>query len=332
MSTKTDVLAVFESNRNVFVSGQEFAKTLNVSRTAIWKAVKSLQEDGHRIAAVTNKGYSLLSESDLLSEEGLRAALPKRYKNCPVKVLSITDSTNTQTKISAIGGAPHGMLLLAEQQTDGRGRYGKHFFSPYGAGLYMSILLKPTAVTAAPQLITVAAANAVCAAIEKLTPLIPKIKWVNDIYLDGKKICGILTEAVTDFESGSIESIIVGVGINCAIDEDMLPDELRGIVGSLGKGRVSRNRLAAEIVSGILDSFNDLTDGAIIDFYRARSMLLGMDINFTRGDQRIQARVIGISDSGGLLVILPSGEKIAFNSGEVSIGSLALNSDGETRV
>jgi len=328
MSTKTNVLSALESRRGDYVSGQELAETLNRSRTAVWKAVKTLREDGHGIVAVTNRGYSLLSGSDLLSEEGLRAALPERYKNCPITVLRVTDSTNTQTKKCAVDGAPHGTLLLAEEQTAGRGRYGKTFFSPYGAGLYMSLLLKPAVRDADLQMITVAAANAVCTAIEKLTQLEPKIKWVNDIYLDGKKICGILTEAVTDFETGSVESIIVGVGVDCAIDQSTLPEELRGIVGSIGKERISRNQLAAEIASGILDSFHDLSDRAIIDLYRKKSMMIDREIYFMRGGQRFQARVTGISDSGALLVRLPSGEETALTSGEVSIGSLSENMDG----
>lgn len=321
MPTKNGILAVLESERERFVSGQELAEKLRISRTAVWKAVKSLEEDGHRILAVTNKGYRLDPESDMLSEEGVRVNLPEIYKSIPITVLDITDSTNTQTKKLAADGAMHGTVLMAEEQTAGRGRFGKSFFSPRGAGLYMSIILKPRFGMEEPQMITVAAAVAVCKAIEKLTDKKPQIKWVNDVYLDEKKVCGILTEAVTDFESGGIESIIVGVGVDCATKEESLPPELRGIVGTLGEGAVSRNRLAAEITAGILDSFDELGSGEIIDEYRKRSLMLGKNISFMRGSETRNASVTGISDSGGLLVRLDSGEDTELQSGEVTIVS-----------
>ncbi len=323
MSTKNDILAVLESERERFVSGQELAEKLNISRTAVWKAVKSLEESGHRILAVTNKGYRLDPESNLLSEEGVRVNLFQKYKSCPIMVLGTTDSTNTQAKKLAADGAKHGTLILAEEQTAGRGRYGKSFFSPHGAGLYMSVILKPVLGMAESQMITIAAAVAVCRAIEKLTDKKPQIKWVNDVYLDCKKVCGILTEAVTDFESGVIESIIVGVGVDCSIKEESLPPELRGIVGSLGDGEVSRNRLAAEIYSGILDGFDTLGSEIIIDEYRKRSLMFGKDICFMRGIEQLNASVTGISDSGALIVRLESGEDTELQSGEVAIINLS---------
>ena len=322
MSTKNDVLSVFERERNRYISGQELAETLKISRTAVWKAVKGLEEDGHKILAINNKGYKLEAGSDLLSEEGIRVNLPERFRTCPITVLNTTDSTNTQAKKLVLEKAEHGTMLLAEEQTAGRGRYGKSFFSPRGFGLYMSLILKPSLDMADPQMITVATAVAVCRAIEKLTDKKPQIKWVNDIYLDGKKICGILTEAVTDFESGSIESIVVGVGVDCTMDKAIIPEELCGIIGSLGVEAISRNRLAAEIAAGILISFENLGSSEIIDEYRKRSLMFGREINFMRGNERLSAKVTGISDSGGLLVCLDSGENIALTSGEVTIGSL----------
>lgn len=329
MQTKNDVLVILEKSRGRFVSGQELADSLRVSRAAVWKAVKALREEGHLISAATNKGYTLDAASDLLTEAGVRAALPERYRDNPIYVLSVTDSTNTQAKKRAADGAAHGTLLLAEEQTAGRGRSGKSFFSPRGAGLYMSLVLRPTAAIKEPQMVTVAAAVAVCRAIEMLTDLKPQIKWVNDLYLDGKKICGILTEAVTDFESGGVESIVVGVGVDCALEESRLPSELRGLVGSLGAGRVSRSRLAAEIAAGLLDSFGKLSDRELIAAYRARSMILGRTVCFARGEERFTARATAVDDMGALLVTLPSGETMTLTSGEVSIGSLAENTERE---
>jgi len=322
MSTKSDVLSVLENARGRYYSGQELAESLNLSRTAVWKAIKNLEEDGHRILAIKNKGYMLDNKSDRLSEEGIRVHIPERYVDCPITVFETIDSTNTQAKKLALNNARHGTLVLSEEQTAGRGRYGKSFFSPREAGLYMSIILKPEKSVSDPQMITIAAAVSVCSAIEKLTVLEPQIKWVNDIYLNGKKICGILTEAVTDFESGSIESIVVGIGVDCSVTESMLPHELIGIVGSLGVEDISRNRLAAEIAAGVLDKFDNLGKKEIVEEYKKRSLMYGREISFQRGEERLHASVTGINDAGNLLVRLKSGEDLVINSGEVSIGSL----------
>ena len=322
MSTKKDVLTILENERERFVSGQELAQTLNISRTAIWKAVKNLEENGHKILAVTNKGYKLDKQSDLLTEEGIRLYLPEKFKSSQIIVLKTTDSTNTQAKKLSLDRAAHGTILLAEEQTAGRGRSGKSFFSPSGAGLYMSIILRPDCNISDPQMITVATAVAVCRAIEKLTEKHPQIKWVNDIFIDGKKVCGILSEAVTDFESGSIESIIVGVGVDCTVTEEMLPEELIFIVGSLGSEELSRNRLAAEIASGVLESFGKLGDGEIIDEYRKRSLMYGKEICFMHDGEMVSAKVTGINDMGNLLVCLKTGEDLVLSSGEISVANI----------
>lgn len=322
MPTKKDVLSILENERERFVSGQELAETLKISRSAIWKAVKSLEEDGHKILAVTNKGYKLDKNSDIITEEGIRMHLPERLKEIPIIVLKTTDSTNTQAKKLALEKIPSGTIILAEEQTAGRGRLGKSFFSPYGSGLYMSIILRPDNNITDPQMITIAAALAVCRAIERLTDLKPKIKWVNDIYLDGKKICGILTEAVTDFESGSVESIVVGIGVDCTINEDMLPEELCGIVGSLGASELKRNQLAAEIAEDVIESFGKLGDLGIINEYRKRSMMFGREVSFEREGKRYFADVTSINDMGNLLVRLKTGESLVLNSGEVTLGRI----------
>lgn len=321
MATKDAVLAFLEKNRNRFVSGPALAEALSVSRTAIWKAIQALETDGHAITAVKNKGYKLETGSDLLSEAGARVFLPERYASLPIVFFEKTDSTNTQAKRLLLEGAGHGTIVLASEQTAGRGRSGKSFFSPQ-SGLYVTVILKPPTGMTDPQKITIAAAVAVCRAIETQTALAPKIKWVNDVYLDGKKVCGILTEAVTDFESGGIDSIVVGIGVNCAIPAESIPTELRGIVGSLNTDGLSRNRLAADIAAGVLDSFANLESPALIEEYRCRSFLYGREISFTRSGERLSGTVTGISDAGNLLVLLDGGETLSLSSGEVSIGRL----------
>jgi BirA family biotin operon repressor/biotin-[acetyl-CoA-carboxylase] ligase len=321
LTTKDAVLALLEQNRGRYVSGPELAEKLSLSRTAVWKAMQSLGADGFEITAVKNKGYRLENDHDRLSAAGIAACLPEPYQYNTVVFFGTTDSTNTQARRLALDGAAHGTVVAAAEQTAGRGRSGKSFFSP-DSGLYLSIILKPPPGMADPQKITIAAAVAVCRAIEAQTALSPKIKWVNDVYLDGKKVCGILTEAVTDLESGGIDSIVVGVGVNCAIPAESIPPELVGIVGSLNATGLSRSRLAADITSGVLDAFDDLSAPALIAEYRRRSFLYGKEICFQRNGETLTGTVTGIGDDGNLLVQLDGGESLSLSSGEVSISRL----------
>lgn len=326
MSTKNDVLAVLERNRGGFVSGQELAETLNISRTAVWKAIKSLEDQGHGIVAVSNKGYMLEDDSDLLSKEGVALYLPEGLRDCKIFLESSVDSTNTFAKRLALDNTPHGTIVLAEEQTGGRGRSGKSFFSPSGTGLYMSLILRPSGDVKEPQMITVATAVAVCRAIEKLTVRAPAIKWVNDVFVEGKKVCGILTEAVTDFESGGIDCIVVGVGINCKRPESV-PEELEDVAFFLEEPGLSRNRLAAEIARGILESFKDLEDPVLVTEYRRLSIMTGKTIFFLWEGVRMSAEVLGLDNRCGLIVRLKDERVITLTGGEVSIGSSSVTEE-----
>lgn len=318
MSTKETVLSILERNRGQTLSGQQIADMLGISRSAVWKAIRLLQGEGHQIAARRNRGYSLGAESDLLSEEGIRAHLPAGAAVSDIYVYPVVDSTNTQAKRMALEGARHGTLVVAEEQIAGRGRFGKRFYSPGRTGLYMSVILRPSGARAADaQGTTIAVAVAVCEAIEALTDRRPQIKWVNDLYLNGRKICGILSEAVGDFESGGIDSIVVGVGVNCRTED--FPEELSGIAGSLGAPALSRNRLAARVAAGILEVWPRRASLEIIERYRARSLMIGKSITYSQGHQETAATVLAINDQGNLVVRDESCEVRTLSSGEVSI-------------
>ncbi len=313
MNTKSDILTILETNRHRDVSGQELANALGISRTAVWKAIKALEADGHKITAAPKRGYRLANE--ILSAEGISACLSE---SLPVHYFSIIDSTNSEAKRMAMAGADHGTILVAETQTAGRGRFGKSFYSPENTGLYMSVILKPgdTAISDA-QMITVAAAVVTSQAIEELTGQKPGIKWVNDLYLGDKKICGILTEAVSDFESGRVESIIIGIGINCATTD--FPEELTSIAGSLGDAALSRNRLAALIATGLINNFSRISDPEIINEYKSRSIMIGKTITYLHSGNERTAIVLDINDNGNLVVKNTNGEVDIISSGEVSI-------------
>ena len=318
MSLKSEILSILESRRGSPVSGQELADRLSVSRAAVWKAVRGLEADGHRITAATHCGYCLEPASDLLTAEGIRFHLPASRRDCRIEVHPTLRSTNTLAKSLAAEGAPHGTLLVAEEQTAGRGRHGRSFFSPAKTGLYMSVLLRPDGPVEELPVLTVAAAVAVCRTIERLTPCRPAIKWVNDIFLDGRKVAGILTEAVSDFESGMADCVIVGIGLNVRTPENRFPPDLRGIAGSLAAGEVSRNQLAAGIAAELLDCADDLTGRAFLDDYRARSLVLGRRIRFYRQGEALSGSACGIGRDGSLLVNC-DGRTLSLRAGEICL-------------
>lgn len=281
-SVKSQVLALLEENRGSALSGGKIAEKLQVSRAAVWKAVEALRQEGYEISAVTNRGYSLSPTSDRLSPEGIRPYLAEPYRQAELIVYPTVDSTNNAAKRLAMDGAAHGTAVLAEQQTGGKGRRGRSFYSPPGTGLYLTVILKPGRDIQQSLLITAAAAVAVTRALHRLGKIESQIKWVNDIYLNGKKICGILAEAVTNLEDGAIEYVVVGIGVNLVSPPDGFPEELRGNVTSVQEETgvsLSRNQLAGEIISQLLELSAQRDSGVFLEEYRSRSCVLGKTIN-----------------------------------------------------
>lgn len=332
MSTRGNVLKALEENKGATISGEELANRLNISRAAVWKAIQELRKEGYRIDAITNKGYSLAQDSDMLSVEGILPYVKASSMADRIHVFKSLESTNLTAKKMALDGAPAGTVVIAEEQTRGRGRMGRSFCSPPAGGIYMSFILKPRFDTAKSVLITTAASVAVCRAIEIITGISCRIKWVNDIYLGEKKICGILTEAVTDFESGHIEYIVLGIGINYSTNPAAFPAELAGIAGSLfeevPEDGISRNRLIAEVIDQVLEINEKLESKEFIHEYKNRSFVLGKEILVipTAGLSRdrspadgIPAAAEDIDEDGGLVVRYRDGSVQTLNSGEISI-------------
>ena len=328
MSLKQQVLQQLEACRGRSVSGEELARSLSVSRTAVWKAVQSLKADGYAIGAATNRGYRLDAVPDRISVESVLEAAgdppPSR-----VLVYSALSSTNSEAKRMAVEGAPHGTLLLAEEQTQGRGRLGRSFHSPKG-GIYMSLILRPRLDLSDSTLITTMAALAVCQAIEELTPVRPAIKWVNDLLVDGKKICGILTEAVSDWESGRVESVVVGVGLN--FQSAFFPNELAGRVTSLFRPEdtpaVTPSRMAGEIyhrlitgcdllgVPGEKDGFDSRRE--LLKQYKSRLSTLGQSVIFSQNGVERAGTALDIDENGRRVVQYASGETVRLAGGEIT--------------
>ena len=318
MSVKGELLQILTENQGQEISGQELADRLGVSRTAVWKAINGLIAEGCEIQAGRNRGYRLVG-GDLLDLGAVRAFLPPELQEKEMILLKTVDSTNTYAKKLAADGAEDGTVVIAEQQTAGRGRRGNSFYSPPKSGLYMTVILRPERHAADTDLFTVCAGCAVCRAVEQLSGTKPLIKWVNDVYLNGKKICGILSEATSDFESGTVDSVVTGIGINISTDDfpDGLGSKAGSICGSLGTGSVTRARLAAAVLKELMYCLERRRSDNIAD-YRARSLVLGKEVSFMLNNVRYNGKAVDIDDSGQLVVEL-GGETVKLNSGEVSV-------------
>lgn len=313
MSLRENIINILEANVGSFVSGQEMAKTLSVSRSAVAKCIDGLKKEGYDIKSVNRLGHCLLSACDMLSEARIRAYLAE---DITVKVYKSVESTNTLVKKEIANGLSGNALYIAEEQTAGRGRSGKSFFSPKSSGLYFSCVLHPTVTLAESVNLTSAAAVAVCEAIENTTKKHPRIKWVNDIFIDGKKVCGILTEAVSDFESGSVQAVVVGIGIN--LTTDSFPDELKDIASSVGVS-VDKSRLVADIYKRLNELCRQLPDKSFMETYRSYSLVLGNTVYFNRNGKDYTATATAIHDDGGLEVVTEGNEKMILQSGEISV-------------
>ncbi len=320
ISVKSRLLELLEQNRGITISGEQMARELDCTRAAVWKAVKALQQEGYEIEAGPNKGYMLSEDNNILAEEGIRPLL--RQPEVYLKLYQETDSTNRAAKQAAIAGeAGHGSVILACGQSCGRGRRGRSFYSPSQAGLYLSVILQPQGNLRESLLLTTDAAVAVYKAVRKITGIELDIKWVNDLYYKGKKVCGILTEAITDFESGEIQYAVVGIGLNLYEEEGGYPPELRGIAGGLYRNQreaegVNRNRLAAEIVNCLLDETRELK---LLPEYLDRNMVPGHRIQILDGQQSRSAYAVAICQDGRLKVREEDGSETLLAYGEISV-------------
>ena len=319
--TKAFVLQMLQAHPDEYVSGAALSSELHLSRTAVWKAVEQLRAEGYPIDSLPRRGHRLSSESDVLSEEGVRRYL--RNRKLQARVFPVISSTNTVLKQMAAEDAPEGLALIAGEQTAGRGRLGRSFYSPAGTGLYMSLLLRPSLAPADATRLTACAAVAVCETLEGLAEVRPGIKWVNDIFLNHRKVCGILTEAGLDFESGRMSYVIIGIGINTRTPEGDFPEELRSVAGSaFGDKPVPdlRNRLAAGVLDRLADFAKDPFDPCIFRGYKARSLALGQPILIlSPGQNPIEAEALDLEEDFSLRVRTVTREERLLHSGEISI-------------
>ncbi len=312
LSTKQALLQALSEAEGRYISGQQLAEQLGISRAAVHKAAAALTAQGYVLEAVSRRGYRLVGGDPFCAD--VLGDYP-----APVHLYEKLESSNQTAKQLALAGAPHGTLVLTDQQSAGRGRLGRRFESPAGKGVYLSLILRADIPAADAQAVTVCAAVAVCRAVKKLCGLELSIKWVNDLYYHGKKVCGILTEAGADLESGRLEWLVVGIGLNLTAAPEDFPEELRRIAGSLFPGSpspVSRVGLAGTIARELLalcPAFDCL------DEYRSRCFVPGHWVTVCTGNETYAALALSIDDKGRLVVRRENGRTEALRHGEVSI-------------
>ena len=311
-STKQALLQALSAAEGSYISGQQLAQRLGVSRAAVHKAAAALSAQGYTLEAVSRRGYRLVGGDPFCVEAA--GDYP-----APIHLYDRLESSNQTAKRLALSGAPHGTLVLTNQQSAGRGRMGRKFESPAWQVIYLSLLLRADIPAADAQTVTVSAAVAVCRAVKALCGLELSIKWVNDLYYHGKKVCGILTEAGADLESGRLEWLVVGIGLNFTTSPEAFPAELRRLAGSLfpgGPAPVSRVALAAAIARELLtlcQAFDCLEE------YRARCFVPGNWVTVCTDRETYAALALSIDDAGRLVVRRENGREEALQHGEVSI-------------
>ena len=234
------------------------------------------------------------------------------------------DSTNTQGKLLAAQGAPHGTILLANQQTVGRGRLGRCFLSPAGTGIYMSVILRPNCPPDRLMHLTCAVAVAMCNALEQAAGFRPRIKWTNDLVYEKRKLGGILTELGLD-TAGLVNYAVVGIGLNCTQDISDFPPDIQSIAGSLSmfaEHVVSRDAVAAAMIRALYEMDLQLITGKeqIMSQYRSDCMTIGQEISLLKADGSVRhGKAVDIDESGALVVEFESGQTETVSSGEVSV-------------
>jgi BirA family biotin operon repressor/biotin-[acetyl-CoA-carboxylase] ligase len=326
MNTRENIINQLERRHGDFISGEEIAASLGISRAAVWKVIRKLIDEGYAIEAVRNSGYRLAVEC---KKRHISAERIQQYLEVPlnIRVYSEVNSTNIIAREAAIDTTSE-LLIIASSQTAGRGRYGRSFFSPAGSGLYMSFLLHPSCEAVDSVLITTSAAVAVARAVDSLRCELgvmddpSKIKWVNDIYLHERKVCGILTEAQLNLETAKLDYAILGIGLNVLEPEGGFPDEISSRAGFIFNSDAPDDifdRLTAKIANEFFRIYPVLDKSSFIEEYRSRCFIIGREVTVWKGELSYQAVVKGIDDDLRLIVCKDSGETEALGSGEVTL-------------
>lgn len=317
------MLDIFRQNEGKYLSGEEISKRLSISRTAVWKHINKLREEGYEFEAVSRKGYRLVHSPDKLDPQAVLQGLRTRTFGRRLKIVEVTTSTQEEVRLLAEEGAPSGALVLAEEQTGGRGRQGRKWFSPPRKGVWMSLLLRPDRpLSFAPQL-TLLIAVAVCRAIRKTSGVDAGIKWPNDLLVQGKKVCGILVESVSEDER--IRYCIAGIGIDVNVEADELPADLQTVATSL-KIESGRSQDRVALITAVMNELEELytlyeQEGftPIKHLWEALSIMLGKRVAIKTPQGEVSGVADALDESGALILLDDKGEPFKLFSGEVHL-------------
>lgn len=326
---KTEIITLLRQRRD-YVSGQELCEHFGVSRTAVWKAVEQLKKDGYRIEAVKNRGYLLVEAEtpEVFGRTELESRIHTSWAGKNLYYFDSIDSTNLHAKRLAEEGAPHGTLVVADQQTAGRGRRGRTWISPSGSNIYFTLLLRPEIMPDKASMLTLVMAYAlakgigqVCESPDGKTK--PGIKWPNDIVLEGRKACGILTEMSLSVEMDSIQYLVIGVGINAGKQE--FAPELQGHAVALEEvyGQVGRSHLLVAVMQAFEEAYGQFMDNqnlsSLQEAYNDLLVNRGRQVRVLDPKGEFEGTALGIKETGELLVELADGSVKEIYAGEVSV-------------
>lgn len=317
---KAEILTILKDTDG-YVSGQELCEWFGVSRTAVWKAMNQLKKEGYEIESVQNKGYHLVKTPDILSKNELVSIRKTKWVGTEICYFDVTDSTNTQAKSLGEGDAPNGTLVVAGKQESGRGRRGRSFESPAGTGIFMTLLLRPEIEPQNASMLTLVSALAVAKGIEHMVDLPVQIKWPNDIVINGKKVCGILTEMSAQMDY--VNYIVIGIGINVGNEE--FPEEIKDVATSIylesGK-HVNR----AMLIEKIWEEFEDYYElyektqdlSSLVKEYDSYLVNRGQKVRVLDSKEPYEGKAMGITDRGELIVDTWEARRLV-SAGEVSV-------------
>ena len=305
-----------------YISGQELCNKFGVSRTAIWKVMKQLKEAGYNIEAQQNKGYHIVSAPDVMDAAELKSIWKPKWVGCEILYFDSIDSTNTKAQELAEKGYPSGTLVVADKQIAGKGRRGRNWESPSGCGIFMTLMLKPDINPNNASMLTLVSALAVAKALADITGKDAKIKWPNDIVIDGRKVCGILTEMSAQFDY--INNIVIGIGIN--VNNSSFPEEISATASSLRLLSGGKKYRRAEIIEKIMEYFEkyysifleteDLS--ALVNEYDAMLVNMKRQVKVLDPKEPFEGTAMGITKTGELIVDTWESRKLV-SSGEVSM-------------
>ena len=317
---KAEILTILKDTDG-YASGQELCERFGVSRTAVWKAMNHLKKEGYEIESVQNKGYHLVKTPDILSKNELVSIRKTKWVGTEICYFDVTDSTNTQAKSLGEGDAPNGTLVVAGKQESGRGRRGRSFESPAGTGIFMTLLLRPEIEPQNASMLTLVSALAVAKGIEHMVDLPVQIKWPNDIVINGKKVCGILTEMSAQMDY--VNYIVIGTGINVGNEE--FPEEIKDVATSIylesGK-HVNR----AMLIEKIWEEFEDYYElyektqdlSSLVKEYDSYLVNRGQKVRVLDSKEPYEGKAMGITDRGELIVDTWEARRLV-SAGEVSV-------------